>query len=249
MTVLRIEIIEIRAADYRRIAGEGLRPIAAEEGTALLDAALSIDHPTIVAVTVGVGSVAGQVLGGPLLSVNVLGLGWRVIFLVNVPISLVAGFLALRLLPDNRSARRPRLDVVGAGGIATGAHRRCPGGGGTEPGRRRRGCVDHHSTIRQRGRRCRVRCGVLRRSRSGHFSGRLRSRRCGHHLAGLGLRGRDHRVGGIHPTPDQPTSKASDQADPPLRPDRETKPANVVTVVTSTLPQCAKSTSDSAEWG
>ncbi|GAA3837408.1 MFS transporter [Streptomyces chiangmaiensis] len=69
-------------------------------------------------VTVGVGAVAGQVLGGALLQVNVLGLGWRVIFLVNVPIGLVALAFALRLLPHRASGNRPRLDPLGAVGVS-----------------------------------------------------------------------------------------------------------------------------------
>ncbi|WNI17843.1 MFS transporter [Actinacidiphila sp. ITFR-21] len=69
-------------------------------------------------VVIGVGAVAGQVLGGVLLQVNVLGLGWRVIFLVNVPIALVAVVFALRLLPHRASAVRPRLDPVGAIGVS-----------------------------------------------------------------------------------------------------------------------------------
>jgi EmrB/QacA subfamily drug resistance transporter len=64
-------------------------------------------------VTMGVGAVAGQVLGGLLLDLDLFGLSWRAIFLVNVPIGLAAVALALRLLPANRSANRPRLDPVG----------------------------------------------------------------------------------------------------------------------------------------
>jgi EmrB/QacA subfamily drug resistance transporter len=69
-------------------------------------------------VTAGVGSVAGQVLGGLLLDADVLGLGWRVIFLLNVPVGMVALVFALRLLPANRSVRRPRLDPLGAAGVS-----------------------------------------------------------------------------------------------------------------------------------
>jgi EmrB/QacA subfamily drug resistance transporter len=70
-------------------------------------------------VTVGVGAVAGQVLGGALLQVDVLGLGWRVIFLVNVPIGLVAQLFAQRLLPRRApSANRPKLDPLGAVGVS-----------------------------------------------------------------------------------------------------------------------------------
>ena len=69
-------------------------------------------------VTVGVGSIAGQVLGGLLLDADLLGLGWRVVFLVNVPVGAVALVLALRLLPADRTGRRPRFDPVGAAGLS-----------------------------------------------------------------------------------------------------------------------------------
>lgn len=69
-------------------------------------------------VTAGIGSIAGQVLGGLLLDADLFGLGWRVIFLINVPVGAVALVFALRLLPHHRSQRRPRLDPLGAIGIS-----------------------------------------------------------------------------------------------------------------------------------
>jgi EmrB/QacA subfamily drug resistance transporter len=69
-------------------------------------------------VAVGAGSVAGQVIGGLLLQADVLGLGWRSIFLVNVPIGIVAIAFAVRLLPHTRAATRPHLDVIGALGLS-----------------------------------------------------------------------------------------------------------------------------------
>jgi len=69
-------------------------------------------------VTVGVGAVAGQVLGGALLEINVLGLGWRVIFLVNVLVGTVTVVLARRLLPESSAAARPKLDPLGAVGLS-----------------------------------------------------------------------------------------------------------------------------------
>lgn len=42
----------------------------------------------------GLGSIAGQVLGGLLLSADLFGLGWRVIFLINLPVGLVVVPLA-----------------------------------------------------------------------------------------------------------------------------------------------------------
>jgi MFS family permease len=68
--------------------------------------------------TIGLGSIAGQVLGGVLLQANVFGLGWRVIFLVNVPVGLVALILAARLLPSTRSSAHPRLDPIGVVAIS-----------------------------------------------------------------------------------------------------------------------------------
>jgi EmrB/QacA subfamily drug resistance transporter len=69
-------------------------------------------------VTAGIGAIAGQVLGGLLLDADLFGLGWRVIFLINVPVGVVALVFALRLLPHHRAERRPRLDPLGAIGIS-----------------------------------------------------------------------------------------------------------------------------------
>lgn len=69
-------------------------------------------------VTIGLGSIAGQVLGGVLVQANLFDLGWRAIFLVNVPVGLVALGLGAWLLPLTRSAARPRLDLAGVVGIS-----------------------------------------------------------------------------------------------------------------------------------
>ncbi|MGW0805174.1 MFS transporter [Nonomuraea sp. NPDC002799] len=66
----------------------------------------------------GLGSIAGQVLGGLLLSADVLGLGWRAVFLVNLPVGLVVVPLALKVLPEVKTSRRARLDLPGAAGLA-----------------------------------------------------------------------------------------------------------------------------------
>ncbi|BEP13417.1 MFS transporter [Acidothermaceae bacterium B102] len=68
--------------------------------------------------TVGVGGVSGQVVGGLLLDWNVLGLGWRAIFLVNVPIGLIAAALAWRVLPLTRGKVAYKIDVLGAIGTS-----------------------------------------------------------------------------------------------------------------------------------
>lgn len=66
----------------------------------------------------GLGSVAGQVLGGLLLQADLFGLGWRVIFLVNVPVGVLTVGLALRLVPRAAAQVRRRLDMVGAGWLS-----------------------------------------------------------------------------------------------------------------------------------
>lgn len=59
------------------------------------------------------GSVVGQVLGGVLVSADVLGTGWRPVFLVNVPIGLVLLVRARRVLPRDAGDRERRVDVPG----------------------------------------------------------------------------------------------------------------------------------------
>ncbi|MCA2219794.1 MFS transporter [Nonomuraea aurantiaca] len=68
----------------------------------------------------GLGSIAGQVLGGLLLSADLFGLGWRVIFLINLPVGLVVVPLAAWLLPRVEPAGRARPDLLGAAGLAAG---------------------------------------------------------------------------------------------------------------------------------
>jgi EmrB/QacA subfamily drug resistance transporter len=69
-------------------------------------------------VTGGLSGICGQVLGGLILVANVFDLGWRTIFLVNVPIGLIVLGFAVRLLPKATAGRRPGLDMVGVLGIS-----------------------------------------------------------------------------------------------------------------------------------
>ena len=69
-------------------------------------------------VTMGLAFVSGQILGGLLLQADVLGLGWRAIFLVNVPVGAAALIAAALVVPPARGRRRPRLDPLGAAGVS-----------------------------------------------------------------------------------------------------------------------------------
>jgi len=62
--------------------------------------------------TQGLASVAGQIVGGVLVSADLW--GWRPIFLINVPVGLVALVLAYRVLDESR-ADAQKLDLIGAG--------------------------------------------------------------------------------------------------------------------------------------
>jgi EmrB/QacA subfamily drug resistance transporter len=63
--------------------------------------------------TGGVAAVAGQLLGGALVSANIAGTGWRAIFIVNVPVGIVGLVLAARHVPETHAVRRTQIDIVG----------------------------------------------------------------------------------------------------------------------------------------
>ncbi len=65
-------------------------------------------------VTIGLGSVAGQFLGGAITQADWFGLGWRMVFLVNVPIGLAALAATYLAVPETSAATRPTLDIGGA---------------------------------------------------------------------------------------------------------------------------------------
>ena len=62
----------------------------------------------------GLAAVLGPILAGVLLDADLFGTGWRMIFLINVPVGVVGTFLAWRYLPDVPKDPSARLDVRGA---------------------------------------------------------------------------------------------------------------------------------------
>jgi EmrB/QacA subfamily drug resistance transporter len=69
---------------------------------------------SIYGMVMGVAAVAGQLVGGLLIAADPAGLGWRVIFWVNVPVGIAAVVLARRIVPESRADRPGRLDLRGA---------------------------------------------------------------------------------------------------------------------------------------
>lgn len=76
---------------------------AAEQGRAL----------ALYGATFGLANICGQVLGGALVSFHPLGFTWQAIFLINVPIGLVAFVGGLAFLRDSRAEHAQRLDIGG----------------------------------------------------------------------------------------------------------------------------------------
>lgn len=60
----------------------------------------------------GIAGVLGQLLGGALIQADVGGSGWRGIFLINLPVGIVALLLVHRVVPESRG-QRARLDLTG----------------------------------------------------------------------------------------------------------------------------------------
>jgi EmrB/QacA subfamily drug resistance transporter len=65
--------------------------------------------------SMGFASIVAQVVGGSLVSLDLFGCSWRPIFLINVPIGLLAIGAGARVLRESRMERRPSLDLGGVG--------------------------------------------------------------------------------------------------------------------------------------
>ncbi|MVO90435.1 MFS transporter [Streptomyces sp. p1417] len=61
----------------------------------------------------GLALVLGPVIGGVLVSADLLGLAWRPIFLVNIPLGVVTFVAALLYVRESKAPDAPRLDLVG----------------------------------------------------------------------------------------------------------------------------------------
>jgi EmrB/QacA subfamily drug resistance transporter len=76
------------------------------------------ERPTAIGLygtSMGLASIMGQVLGGFLVGADLFGWSWRLIFLVNLPVALVALMLAGRMVPESRGDGGPTLDWGGVG--------------------------------------------------------------------------------------------------------------------------------------
>ena len=67
----------------------------------------------LYATVMGVAAAGGQLVGGILLRLDLAGLGWRSVFLINVPIGLAALAFVRGCLPAARGTGRAKVDVIG----------------------------------------------------------------------------------------------------------------------------------------
>ncbi len=61
----------------------------------------------------GLATVVGPVIGAILTQSNILGLSWRPIFFVNVPLGIVAFIFSILVLKESKATNARRLDIVG----------------------------------------------------------------------------------------------------------------------------------------
>jgi MFS family permease len=68
---------------------------------------------------IGISAFSGNVLGGLLVYANFWGLGWRPIFLINLPLGLLTLWAAVLLIKESRSPMARRLDLGGVAILTT----------------------------------------------------------------------------------------------------------------------------------
>ncbi|PZS20487.1 MAG: hypothetical protein DLM60_08745 [Pseudonocardiales bacterium] len=72
----------------------------------------------LYAVALSTGAVAGQLLGGVLISADLGGTGWRPIFLINVPVGVALLVAGWRHLPADVARTSRRLDLRGVAALS-----------------------------------------------------------------------------------------------------------------------------------
>lgn len=68
---------------------------------------------TLYGLVMGIGAATAQLIGGLLMQVDLAGLGWRSVFLINLPVGVLALIVAQRVIPESRSGEARQIDVFG----------------------------------------------------------------------------------------------------------------------------------------
>jgi EmrB/QacA subfamily drug resistance transporter len=61
----------------------------------------------------GLAAVAGPLIGGILVTSNAFDLGWRSVFIINLPVGILLFIAAVITIPESRAAKRVGLDIPG----------------------------------------------------------------------------------------------------------------------------------------
>jgi len=67
----------------------------------------------VYAMVMGLAAAGGQLIGGALIQADIFGLGWRTVFLINVPVALIALAFARSWVPESRAEGARPLDLLG----------------------------------------------------------------------------------------------------------------------------------------
>jgi EmrB/QacA subfamily drug resistance transporter len=75
---------------------------------------------TVYGMVMGVAAASAQLLGGLVIQANVVGGGWRSVFLLNVPVGLAALVVMPRLVPESRARQARPIDTLGVALVTLG---------------------------------------------------------------------------------------------------------------------------------
>ena len=75
---------------------------------------------TVYGIVMGLAAAGGQLLGGVIIAANPLGLSWRAIFLINIPIGLIALAWSRRQITESTAPQSTRIDVRGLALVTLG---------------------------------------------------------------------------------------------------------------------------------
>lgn len=70
---------------------------------------------------IGLSAVFGPIVGGALVDADLFGTGWRLVFLINLPLGILAFVGAQRVLPESRTSGATQMDWRGAFLVAAAA--------------------------------------------------------------------------------------------------------------------------------
>ncbi|XVU23631.1 MFS transporter [Actinoplanes sp. CA-054009] len=109
-----------------RVAQGALGALMIPQGFGILSAVFTSDRERGRAFSLfgpigGLAGIGGPILAGLLIAWDAHDLGWRLVFLVNVPLGLFAVLGALAWMPADPGDRAARLDPVGAALVAAGS--------------------------------------------------------------------------------------------------------------------------------